>query len=435
VAATIESVQIKNFQSHANTEIEFASAGQLTAIIGPSDNGKTAVFRAIRWAVYNEPRGTDFIRVGTNQARVTIALAEGNQVIRERSRKGFNRYIFRDAGNKEQVFEGFGDTVPLEIQEALGIRPVIVGDLKLNLNMAEQLEGPFLGKHVSAPAKAKILGKLAGTEEVDIAGKQLNTDLYRRRQDEKSLSTEIAGLREELKKYDYLPELERVIAQVSIILTVIKENRQKKDRLEELQENLQKADQQIKTCIAIIDNLEMFILATELPAGMIEISIIQRNRLITEKRKLDEITAGINAAQDVLVKTAGIIEAEPLATSVDNWLRKFTYLYPPITSLKKNILPGLKLCDEKIDRLAFAVKTKSILKNLEERCLNYEFLNQKVSQVRICSLDTANTAIIINSKNFTIQTLQDEYQDILVSAGVCPLCGAEVSQFKLKEVI
>jgi len=283
--SAIKSVQIKNFQSHANSEIIFAPTGQLTTIIGPSDNGKTAVFRAVRWVAYNEPRGTDFIRVGTNQAKVIVSLVNGCQVIRERSRKGFNRYILRDATGKEHVFEGFGDTVPLEIQETLGIRPVTVGDMDINLNIAEQLEGPFLGKHVSAPAKAKILGKLAGTEEVDIAAKQLNTDLYRRRQDEKNLNIEIAGLREELKKYDYLLVLESTITQVSALLAAVKENQEKKDRLEKLQGDLQKTDQRIKFCAAIIDSLEMFILAAETPAGRVEIIAMQQDRLIAGRQK------------------------------------------------------------------------------------------------------------------------------------------------------
>lgn len=46
----------------------------------------------------------DFIRVGCSFARVTITLANGIQVIRERSRSGsYNRYIIVQ-GNDRQVF-------------------------------------------------------------------------------------------------------------------------------------------------------------------------------------------------------------------------------------------------------------------------------------------------------------------------------------------
>lgn len=528
MTAAIKSAQIKNFQSHADTEIEFAPAGQLTVLIGPSDNGKTAVFRAVRWTAYNEPRGTDFIRVGTNQARITIVLADGRKVVRERSRKGFNRYILRDAEGKEQIFEGFGDAVPLEVQETLGIRPVAVGDLELNLNLAEQLEGPFLGKSVSAPAKAKILGKLAGTEEVDLAVKQLNTDLYRRRQDEKNLNAEITGLREELKKYDYLPELEKTISQVGALLAAVKDNQQKKDRLEKLREGLQKTDQRIKFCTAIIDSLEMFILAAEPPAGKVEISMMRRDRLTAEKRKLDEIAAGITAAQDVITRTAGILEAdqnihdvqidvgtldilkelqaklgtaiggirsaeavlgktetipeaerlhalaaiaaeratrlraaagnldnvnrqiercidvidrlrpaaeaEPATALVSDKIRQLTNLRPLAVNFK-NVNSELRLCVEKINRLAFVADAENDLKNLEGRYGKLDSLIAKQDGLQHLSRDAADMAAAAGRYAAMVQTLQNEYQDLLVSIGICPTCGAEITQFRLKEVV
>lgn len=528
MTAAIKSVQIKNFQSHADTEIEFAPTGQLTTIIGPSDNGKTAVFRAVRWTVYNEPRGTDFIRVGTNQARITVVLANGCTVVRERSRKGFNRYILRYAEGKEQVFEGFGDAVPLEIQEALGIRPVVVGDLELNLNMSEQLEGPFLGKHISAPVRAKILGKLAGTEEVDIASKQLNTDIYRRRQDEKNLSAEIAGLREELKKYDYLPELEKTIKQVSALVDTVKDSQQKKNRLEKLWEGLQKVNQQIKSCIVIIDSLEVFVLAASPGSGQVEISTMQRDRLIAEKRKLDEIAAGITAAQNVLTRTAGtieadlnihdvqidvgaldilkelrtkftaaiegiqsaeavlgkaeaipeaerlhalttasverafrlraatdnmgninrqiklyalavnclhpIIEAGATAALVNNKMQQLVSLHPLAANFTA-VNSGLRLCVEKIDQLSFVADTKRTLKNLEKRCVKFDSLGERQNGLQRLSRDAAEMTTMAVNFAAQVQNLQNEYQNLLVSAGVCPTCGAEITQFNLKEVV
>ena len=138
--------------------MEPAPSRQLTVIVGPSDSGKTAIIRALRWLYYDIPRGTDFISVQERSARVTLSLADGNKVVRERSRTTYNRYLVND-----QRFEGFKNIVPAEVMENTGVRPVTVGDLVLNLNLAEQLDGPFLGKSVSDPARAKVLGKLAGT--------------------------------------------------------------------------------------------------------------------------------------------------------------------------------------------------------------------------------------------------------------------------------
>src|SRR3989304_399576 len=147
----ISSLEILNFQSHAHTEVTFAPAGQLTVLVGESDAGKTACIRALKWLLFNQPDGIDFIRVGASMARVTVTLANGARITRERS-KSVNRYLLDVPGQEEKKFEGFGrGAVPLEIIEACGIKMVSIGDLELNLNLGSQLEGPFLGSSVSAP--------------------------------------------------------------------------------------------------------------------------------------------------------------------------------------------------------------------------------------------------------------------------------------------
>lgn len=55
-------LRIQNFQAHKDTTIEF---DRITTIVGgPSDTGKSAVLRALKWVVKNEPKGTSFIRDG-----------------------------------------------------------------------------------------------------------------------------------------------------------------------------------------------------------------------------------------------------------------------------------------------------------------------------------------------------------------------------------
>jgi exonuclease SbcC len=56
----IDHVAIKNFQSHKNTNIDFQRNG-VNVIVGTSDQGKSAILRAILWAVNNRPMGTDDI--------------------------------------------------------------------------------------------------------------------------------------------------------------------------------------------------------------------------------------------------------------------------------------------------------------------------------------------------------------------------------------
>ena len=71
----ITKVHLENFQSHKNTSLEFDRG--LNVILGNSDSGKTAILRAIKWALYNEPQGDYFIMQGQNQVLVEIEFSNG----------------------------------------------------------------------------------------------------------------------------------------------------------------------------------------------------------------------------------------------------------------------------------------------------------------------------------------------------------------------
>lgn len=227
---------VENFQSHKKSVIKPAMAGGVTTIVGPSRNGKSAVFRALRKFFYNVPEGTGFIRSGTDFCKITVKYNDGYTVSYYRTRGSVSRYTIIDPdGTKQDYDEGRAGFVPLEVQQITWIRPVTVGDLSLNLNLAEQLEGPFLGtKSTTAPARAKIIGKLAGTEEIDYANKQLGTDLFRRRQDEKQYQETIKTKTAELTEYDYLDELKGTIDAVEAAINELREQIVRRNKLQEL---------------------------------------------------------------------------------------------------------------------------------------------------------------------------------------------------------
>ena len=67
-------VNVENFQSLADVEVQLEG---LTALVGPSDRGKSALVRAISAALFNLP-GEYFVRTGTESARVTIGWLKGS---------------------------------------------------------------------------------------------------------------------------------------------------------------------------------------------------------------------------------------------------------------------------------------------------------------------------------------------------------------------
>ncbi len=330
---SIEKLIIENFQSHRKTIIEFAPAGQLTIIVGKSRSGKTTAIRALRWLFYNDPRGvavpskavtqnvnsdekSGYCRVGASFIRVTGKMGSGHTVIRERT-AATNRYkIVTPGKEKPEVFEGFGDGVPPEVQEITGVRPIRIGDTTVNLNLSEQLDGPFMGtKSMTSPARAKVLGKLAGTEEIDYAGKTLGTDLHRREQDKKRLKKETADFEEKLKAYDWLPEMKKKIEALEVLAEQIKSVQKRWSTLFAMAERVRQLNEKIIKEQAVLYRWR----GIEQAEKCLD-TARQKNNLIAEinskDEELDRITKSILRAESVLIFWNNLPRAEALLPGI-----------------------------------------------------------------------------------------------------------------------
>jgi len=103
---------IHNFQLHSKLLVEFDP--QITAIVGPSDVGKSAIIRALRWLMLNKPRGDSFIKQGEKTTSTKLRI--GGHTI-ERIRNG-NENIYR---LDEKEYRAFGNGVPSEIANLLSV--------------------------------------------------------------------------------------------------------------------------------------------------------------------------------------------------------------------------------------------------------------------------------------------------------------------------
>ena len=165
---------IDGFQTHKNLALEFSSG--VTTIVGPSDVGKSAVIRAIRWVACNEPSGDAFISWDSNRACVTITVDGGKIVLRERGPSN-NTYEIQGSNGKSCVYRSFGNGVPLKVLTILQLQPI---------NFQGQYDGPFwlsatagdvsrqLNQVVNLEVIDQVLAKLAGlvkkrTSEVDVS--------------------------------------------------------------------------------------------------------------------------------------------------------------------------------------------------------------------------------------------------------------------------
>ena len=203
----IEKVTIKGFQSHIDSTFQLSPG--LTVITGPSDAGKTAIVRALRWLAFNEPQGEAFlhtirnadgsVKTAVDQAYVEVTFDNGITISKTR-RKGKTTYthsLYPQPWEKAEL--------PPEIKETLGLMKQEYGDFTTCLNFAFQLDAPFLLSE-TASVGAKVLGKIAGTEIVDKSIGEVNKRTHKARQDVAQAEKTIGQLDVELLEYLTLDE-------------------------------------------------------------------------------------------------------------------------------------------------------------------------------------------------------------------------------------
>ncbi|MCG0276065.1 MAG: AAA family ATPase [Thermosediminibacteraceae bacterium] len=300
----IKKLKITNFQSHRDTEIIFDEG--LTVILGATDQGKSAIIRALKWVLYNEPRGTDFISVGSNMCRVSLEMDDGTIITRERTHNR-NRYILEKDG-KKQIFEGFGNTVPLEIIKAHGIPKIYLdNDSNCAVNLAEQLDGPFLLSE-NASIRAKVLGRLIGIHIIDAAQRLTMKDLSDAEQRSKSIKNELEEIKVKLKEYEDLPLLEQKIHSLQQILQKLKDKNLLYKKLTNIKNLLESCNEEIKTLKAILKKLES-VSEIEVILGKIEYALKLKILLSECRSKLKVIEKEMYKEKTKIEKTSKLEEA------------------------------------------------------------------------------------------------------------------------------
>lgn len=122
----LERLTIRNFQKHRKLVVELDPG--ITTLVGESDVGKSAVFRALRWLALNRPQGDAFVRNGAGYCRVRLRLDDGESA--ERLKKGASN-LYRSGGHD---YTAFGAGVPGDVAGLLNVGPV---------NFQQQHDPPF----------------------------------------------------------------------------------------------------------------------------------------------------------------------------------------------------------------------------------------------------------------------------------------------------
>lgn len=142
----IKQLKIENLQSHVNSDLEFHPG--VNVIVGPSDVGKSAIIRALKWVALNRPSGDAIRRHQTK--RTTVSL---DGVVKSRTA---SEHTYAVDG---VTYKALRSDVPSDVSDSLRLTAE---------NFQEQHDAYFL---ISDPPGqvAKTLNQVADLEVIDLS--------------------------------------------------------------------------------------------------------------------------------------------------------------------------------------------------------------------------------------------------------------------------
>lgn len=232
----IQRLKIKNIQSHKENEFEFSQG--INAIVGSSNNGKTAILRAISWIKDNRPLGIDTLAShwivddkGNLTDEIIAEIVTDSGKITRRRTKDKNQYIIND-----KVLNVVKYDVPQEVEKTLKLT---------STNVQKQLDSPFLLSESNGEI-AKYFNKIVHLDIIDkILG---NAESIRRKTNQEIIHNEqeIEQLEKKVNNFDFLDVAKKLSSRIAILNS---ENKEFSDNSKEIINSMNKYDEYVKKII------------------------------------------------------------------------------------------------------------------------------------------------------------------------------------------
>lgn len=335
----INSLAIKNFQSHKDTVLSFTDG--INVITGSSDSGKSAILRALYWVIENRPSGESYrtlVNGNVVKEDTEVVLSIDNNTVTRAKGNTNNFYKVNDLR-----LDAFGTSVPEEVSKAVGI---------IDINVQKQFDKAFLIDET--PGKiAETFNKVANLEIIDITLKNLKSALDDYKRQSKNKEENIKQLFEKFEQFKYLEPLEK---DVNALYEQAKELEQKELELDRLKYFINK----INTINIQIKSLPEY---EEVEQALVKIEedIKKGKELQNELVKLKRYYNTIDELENKLTKLESIsvdIDLDKLEADIktlnkkEEELTKLKRYYNTIDKMEKEI----ELKDVEIDRLEKELK-------------------------------------------------------------------------------
>lgn len=405
----IKSVTLINFQQHKNLSVSFSSG--VNYIVGPSGAGKSTILRAISFVLFGEPRSDDIRKDGEKITSVKIILDTDIEITRIKS-ASINRIIIKK-GSEEKVYDSIGAEYPEEIKNILQVRTLTIEKEDINLNIAEQIALPFLYDKPGS-FRLKLFNQLSGADVIDKLISLMNKELLQFGRDIKT-------------EQEFIETNEPTLKEVTI---------QHSEKASSLG-NFKSLFEKIKSQVLTLQNLQKLNCSVKLNSDEIistntllkGVKIVASEAIEALKAKIDTLLAlrAYSASLDSLnVDSAATLKALGEIKIVDeDVIGKLKSLIDKHMTLDdlKGALDDNKQNLERVQVENLSIKMVDVdtaaLSNKITKLSCLQLMKKNLSN----SFDSIQETILkINDTTGNSKILDQQYQDLLKEAGVCPVC-------------
>jgi len=391
----------KNFQPWANFEIDIDG---LTVLVGPSNKGKSSLFRALRGVVRND-LPAEFVRDNQEEPLEVELEVDGLTIKATRPKKGAGSTKY-EVGTKK--YSSLGGKIPDEVEKLKFNTVKIDDDTVIDPIFAEQNKAQFLiDPDRWKPGQLNaILGAFSSTEKLDSGKKEANLRVTQRKSEANTLASEIREAEERCG------ELLDLSGQASIVADAVR-------------------------------ILEEGIRTDEILVAQIEKALTHRSRLEPLEEILESLTIPDLAETGTLLQLASNLSEAANALALSRFLQRLATNLDTVAAAWSDIfsiykqLKGLSELIELKDRQGSSPEGyikwfTEIINQIEDDLSQAKTLNDRISYLTVAAV-TKDTLQGVRSRlteqNTLLESAETELESVRqesakkATEGICPKCG------------
>lgn len=278
----IDKITIINFQSHKKTILRLCHG--INGIIGRSNRGKSAIFRAIELVRSNRPSGFSYHSNFARGHYTKVFIKNQNEDIRFVKMKSKAEYVI----HRKETFAKFGRQVPDRITSALNLD---------DINFSSQLGLPYL--ITSPPSEiARVINQVTKAEDIEKCISLAKTHATKYKSKKQRLHLEISDISKRLKRFTPMAKLKRLIKKTEVIERKIERDTKKIKEIKTIVDFLKTADNAVLAEEQLLKPAELINKAESLQAkidgtfatiALIEQAINMNEQIIIAKKEKNSL--------------------------------------------------------------------------------------------------------------------------------------------------